>query len=458
MNIKISFFYLMIIQIIPLISSAETPIWTLTGDNSESSTPANQILSYSVYGSKTATTYKVGSNYKININQVEYDINFEKIQNFFEVDTGKYYICPADDNSMIRYLDTTVSPSSITTVSPPGYFPCTSSTYNLECQYRQGAHGKYIVVIFKGCKLALSYKITTSAWSNDKVSERMIFKIGISNNWERMCVIEKQDTKIQTKIHTKIHMTFYTFKESDGEGGLGTHVGRSEQLMSYDSSIKYDFAFLPKQYQCEVYIMTPTTNADNSISYQFNYYKATFNDDNYNQWVFTSSSTTTLPFSFNEGYTIKEIHFINNSPYYCYILETNASKKQYWGMGDLYTDKIIFNSDTEVSSLSLIEDSETKRTSRSFIVNTLSGTTKTICPFSTLSNHICNDCSTHLVLDSDTGNVCKTAQPSNSATTQTITGNFYAICNDNYSYDSSDNSCKTCADLSGKYILIPDNK
>ena len=412
---------------------SSTPIWNFSS-NSHSIDESYLILSSASYLSETILTYTRNGLYYMQTSSDIINITFTQIDSFAIID-NIFYICPKDAShpSIYKYNP---SNKTIEKISIPSTITGSNQKWTVKCLY--GVKTKMnntdintvIVIPFIGTQYIYGYDTYSSQWG-EKLTEPTYFTnaniesqiIGSGNSYYQLyatlvCNSDIKATKYQ--VFFENHRVSYSKTMSNDFEDSKTHLGTSIS-----------------------YINTSVTNAPvfYSITYKDNQIvmrKNTVSSQNKN--INDSTYSSTFPLSDKLG-KIEDIQFINDSPLYFYNI-TDKNNNIIWGIIDITTNQVLFNSNEPIKSMSSLAGNSIK-------VTTDNGSFE-ICPYM-YSNGLCTECKANEVLfiNSFGNNICVIK------TNVNINGN-YGYCTSTQYFDEETLSCKSCSS-NITYTFYPDN-
>ena len=407
--------------------------WDMTKSSTEVSS-TKLFISKVTLDTETISTYKQNDKYYIEIGSSSIEItSFTGIDSFVKWD-NKYYICTkgVDKPPIMKY-----DGSSLTNLGLPSGFG-DYSKWVPKCYYRpkaqQSKTSNAIIVAFLQTKWFYWYNANLGKWANE------------INSVEDFIM----DVIIEETYHSEENGFYYTYFYYYHQGQYGIIRGKmtinagSEGTEPKNQQIN-NIRYLSLTNLGYSKIILNSSSISNFYFYLITYgdsgntiYKITTTDGN----NYSAGTSFSLPletvFSPNT-YTITNFDFINESQYYYY--QATSGGVNYWGMGEISTSTIVFNSKDAINSIG-----EYSTSKRGVLVTT---DTKAyfVCPYS-LSSLTCDECSSGmLLLNHLEKNVCITSS------SNMDNNNGVYSCKAGYIITSS-NTCASCSQ-SGGYTVSP---
>ena len=410
--------------------------WDMTKSSTEVSSSTKIYVSKVTLDSETISTYKENNEYYIEIGSEKKKITeFTGIDSFVKFN-NMYYICTngVDKPPIMKFDPNTLD---LTNLGLP-YGVNEYSKWVPKCYYRPKAQqdktANAIIIAFLQTKWFYWYKAYKGEWGNqiNKVEDFIL------------------DVIIEETYHSEDNGYYNTYFYYYYQGKYGIIRGKmtinsgdeaTEPKNNEINNIKY-LTLNNLGYSKIILTASSITN--------FSFYLITYGDSGNTIYKITTTdgsnysagTSFSLPlesvFSPNT-YTITDFNFINESHNYYY--QATSGGVNYWGMGEITTSTIVFNSKDPINTIGEYS------TSQRGVLVTTDTTAYFVCPYS-LSFLTCNACSSgKLLLNYLEKNTCV------SNTDNMDNNNGIYSCKPGFMVTSS-NTCVSCA-TSGGYTVSP---
>ena len=381
-----------IISIVPLWNFNSSTIDLLSG---------SQIYEYTIYSDSTVD-YTVNLEKIINKNNngtisekniltindgYSDETDWEDIESIYEF-SGSLYICPKGKNHLIKYLDSGLfyeyKPLSLDHVED----------WELKC-YKQTVKNYLFVAYLNKYEKLFAFKLSSEEWHENQINiGNGIFDFKwteTTNNYREypMRTLMLSGDKILLRAYIII-------LETSNDLININHLMEKEIINTFT----YSNAFFDSNNDY-FYFITYDLNTDNFSS---GYYtdRTSFGYDEISSLSpIINNIDSPLQFLYNS--TIQKITFVRNTQYVLYEIYNNEKEKTYYGIIDIIANKVIFNTDQEITSFKRFKS--ISDTTYSFLVITANSAYK-ICALADNNNCISSCSSGDIYIDSQGKNFC----------------------------------------------------
>lgn len=430
-----------IFQIITQILTISTPEWDFSKSTKKIENDTIYI-SIAFFDSKILKTYIRNNKNYLQIENESIEITFSEINSFIHIN-DVYYICPNDYNNTNIYKYS-LSTKTLVAIENPQLNSSerTPSKWSIKCLY-----GKYssdsiidnteisskiinqnIIISFLDTSYIYLFLTQTETWKELLKTDQYIIDTSLDENYI-----------IENGVFYSLNMTIFDTSYKFCQYKIQFFNSNNNYFSLILDNITSIFTSLSSPYLFSK-LYTSVTNG-NSI------YLTTFDTTNIIMklelnFVEDIAYSSTFPLVIDyDTYNIINFGFIGNGHYYYYLVQSNITKIQYWGIGEIKSNTIIFNSKKEIISIRPYVASKT-----SLLVETTEGFFF-LCAL-TADSFNCNECdfSLNLFLNPSEKNFCKV--------NNTSQGKIES-CNPEEIYSKDKDTCVSCNSRDDTYIYMP---